>query len=112
MIQEVIKPTLEALELDQVDCIDEEIVNVFLTFNTGKGYYEGGMSVDVAVSSQDGYIIVDELKVNFVEDEDENEIEFACDIKELENKIEGFLGNVMNSSMNNENERQLIAALS
>ena len=104
--------TLDNLKIDQVDAIDSNIVNLFCLFDSGKGYYEGGMSVDVVVSSEDGYIIVDELKVNFVEDEDENEIEFACDIKELEKKIEGFLGDVMNSSMNNENERQLIAALS
>ena len=36
----------------------------------------------------------------------------AFDAKALENKIEGFLDDVMNSSMTNENERQLIEALS
>ena len=87
-------------------------MNVFCLFDTGKGYYEGGLSADVVISEEDGFIFADAVKVNFVEDEDEKEIEFVYDAKKLENKIEGFLDDVMNSSMSNENESQLIAALS
>ena len=104
--------TLDNLKLDQVDCIDSNVVNVFCLFDSGKGYYEGGLSADVVVREEEGYILADAVKVNFVEDEDENEIELAFDAKALENKIEGFLDDVMNSHMTNENERQLIAALS
>lgn len=103
---------LENLKLDQVDYVDSNVVNVFCLFDSGKGYYEGGLSADVVIREEEGYILADAVKVNFVEDEDENEIEFSCDAKELEKKIEGFLDDVMNSSINNENERQLIAALS
>ena len=104
--------TLDNLKIDQVDCIDSNVVNVFCLFDSGKGYYEGGLSADVVISEEDGFIFADTVKVNFVEDEDENEIELAFDTKELEKKIEYNLNNVMNSPMTNENERQLIDALS
>ena len=104
--------TLDNLKIDQVDCIDSNFVNVFCLIDTGKGYYEGGLSADVVISEEDGFIFADAVKVNFVEDEDEKEIEFAFDTKELEKKIEYNLNNVMNTPMTNENERQLIQALS
>jgi hypothetical protein len=104
--------TLDNLKIDQVDYIDSNVVNVFCLFDSGKGYYEGGLSADVVISEEDGFIFADAVKVNFVEDEDEKEIEFTCDAKELEKKIEYNLNNVMNSPMTNENERQLIDALS
>lgn len=103
---------LDNLKIDQVDHVDSNVVNVFCLFDTGKGYYEGGLSADVEVREEDGYILADNVKVNFVEDEDEEEIEFVCDPKELEKKIEGFLDDVLHSRMSNENEHQLIAALS
>lgn len=103
---------LDNLKIDQVDYVDSNVVNVFCLFDSGKGYYEGGLSADVVIREEDGYILADAVKVNFVEDEDEKEIEFSFDAKALENKIEGFLDDVMNSSMMNENEHQLIAALS
>ena len=103
---------LDNLKIDQVDHVDSSVINVFCLFDSGKDYYEGGLSADVVVRQEDGYILADAVKVNFVEDEDENEIEFSCDAKELEKKIEGFLYDVMNSSMTNENERNLIEALS
>ena len=104
--------TLDNLKIDQVDYVDSNVVNVFCLFDSGKGYYEGGLSADVVVREEEGYILADAVKVNFVEDEDENEIEFACDAKELEKKIEGFLDDVLHSKMVNENERNLIEALS
>ena len=104
--------TLDNLKIDQVDHVDSNVVNVFCLFDSGKDYYEGGLSADVVVRQEDGYILADAVKVNFVEDEDENEIEFSCDAKQLEKKIEGFLDDVMNSPMTSENERQLIEALS
>ena len=103
---------LDNLKIDQVDYIDSNVVNVFCLFDSGKGYYEGGLSADVVIREEEGYILADAVKINFVEDEDENEIEFSCDAKELEKKIEGFLDDVMNSHMTNENEHQLIQALS
>ena len=103
---------LDNLKLDQVDCIDSNVVNVFCLFDTGKGYYEGGLSADVVVREEDGYILADAVKVNFIEDEDEKQIELTFDAKVLENKIEGFLDDVMHSSMSNENESQLVTALS
>jgi len=103
---------LDNLKIDQVDHVDSNIVNVFCLFDTGKGYYEGGLSADVEVREEDGYILADNVKVNFIEDEDENEVELAYDAKVLENKIEGFLDDVLHSRMSNENEHQLIAALS
>ena len=103
---------LDNLKIDQVDHVDSNIVNVFCLFDTGKGYYEGGLSADVEVREEDGYILADNVKVKFIEDEDENEVELAYDAKVLENKIEGFLDDVLHSRMSNENEHQLIAALS
>lgn len=103
--------TLDNLKLDQVDYIDSNVVNVFCLFDTGKGYYEGGLSADVVVREEDGYILADAVKVNFVEDEDENEVEFSFDAKTLEGKLEGFLHNVLHSRMTNEDERNLIQAL-
>lgn len=104
--------TLDNLKLDQVDYIDSNVVNVFCLLDTGKGYYEGGLSADVVVREEDGCILADAVKVNFIEDEDEKQIELAFDAKVLENKIEGFLDDVMNSSHTNEDERNLIQALS
>tara|TARA_A200000159_G_scaffold83517_1_gene77257 strand:- start:4726 stop:5049 length:324 start_codon:yes stop_codon:yes gene_type:complete len=104
--------TLDNLKLDQVDYIDSNVVNVFCLFDTGKGYYEGGLSADVVVREEDGYILADAVKVNFIEDEDEKQIELAFDAKVLESKIEGFLDDVINSSMVNEDESNLIQALS
>ena len=103
---------LDNLKLDQVDYVDSNVVNVFCLFDTGKGYYEGGLSADVVVREEDGYILADAVKVNFIEDEDEKQIELAFDAKVLENKIEGFLDDVMNRSLTNEDERNLIQALS
>jgi len=104
--------TLDNLKIDQVDYVDSNIVNVFCLFDTGKGYYEGGLSADVEVREEDGYILADNVKVNVVEDEDGNEVEFVYDAKKLESKLEGFLDDVLHSRMSNENEHQLIAALS
>jgi len=104
--------TLDNLKIDQVDYVDSNIVNVFCLFDTGKGYYEGGLSADVEVREEDGYILADNVKVNVVEDEDGNEVEFVYDAKKLESKLEGFLEDVLHSRMSNENEHQLIAALS
>ena len=104
--------TIDNLKIDQVECIDSNVVNVFCQFDTGNNYYEGGLSADVVISEEDGFIFADAVKVNFVEDEDENEIELAFDAKELEKKIEFNLNNIMNRPMMNEDERQLIAALS
>jgi hypothetical protein len=104
--------TLDNLKLDQVDYVDSNVVNIFCLFDTGKGYYEGGLSADVVISEEDGFIFADAVKVNFVEDEDENKIELAFDTKELEKKIEYNLNNVMNSPITNENESNLIQALS
>ena len=64
------------------------LVNVFCLFDSGKGYYEGGLSADVEVSSEEGYVFADSVKIKLVEDEDENEIEFACDAKKLESQLE------------------------
>ncbi len=103
--------TLDNLKLDQVDYVDSNVVNVFCLFDTGKGYYEGGLSADVVVREEDGYILADAVKVNFVEDEDENQVEFSFDTKTLEDKLEGFLYNVLHSRMTNEDESNLIQAL-
>lgn len=102
---------LDNLKIDQVDYVDSNVVNVFCLFDTGKGYYEGGLSADVEVREEDGYILADNVKVKFVEDEDENEVEFAYDAKALENKIEGFLDDVLHSRTTNEDERNLVQAL-
>ena len=103
--------TIDNLKIDQVDHVDSNVVNVFCLFDTGKGYYEGGLSADVAVRQEGGYILADSVKVNFVEDEDENEIEFSYDAKTLESKLEGFLDDVLNSSYSNTDERNLVQAL-
>ena len=102
---------LDNLKLDQVDYIDSNVVNVFCLFDSGKGYYEGGMSADVVVREEDGYVLVDAVKINLVEDESGNEVEFVCDAKKLENILKGFLDDVLHSKMVNENERNLVEAL-
>lgn len=103
--------TLENLKIDQVDYVDSNVVNVFCLFDSGERYYEGGLGADVVVRAEDGYVLVDDVKINFVEDESGNEVEFVCDAKKLERKLEGFLDDVLNSVMVNENERNLIEAL-
>jgi len=103
---------LDNLKIDQVDCVDSNVVNVFCQFDTGKGYYEGGLSADVVVREEDGYILVDAVKINFVEDENEDQVEFACDAKALESKLEKLLDRVLHSPLMNENEDQLVEALS
>ena len=103
--------TIDNLKIDQVDYVDSNVVNVFCLFDTGKGYYEGGLSADVEVRQEEGYVLVDSVKVNLVEGEDGNEVEFLYDAKKLERKLESFLDDVLNSIMVNENERNLIEAL-
>lgn len=102
---------LNNLKIDQVEYVDSNVVNAFCIFDSGKAYYEGGLSADVVIREEDDCILVDAVKINFVEDENGNEVEFACDAKALESKLEGFLDDVLHSRMTNENERQLIAAL-
>ena len=104
--------TLDNLKLDQVDYIDSNIVNVFCQFDTGKGYYEGGLSAEVEVSSEEGHVFADSVKIKLVEDEDENEIEFACDLKKLESQLESFLEDVLYDQYSNEDNRNLVQALS
>lgn len=104
---------IKELELDTIDCIDDNVVNVYLNFNTGKNYFEGGMSVNATLETEDGNVLVDSIEVESIEDEDEKEISFTYDVEELENIIESFLYNVLNRSLvSNTNENELIKALS
>ena len=104
--------TIDNLTLDQVDYVNSNIVNVFCQFDTGKGYYEAGISADVEVRSEEGYIFADSVKVKLVEDEDGNEIEFAYDAKKLESQLESFLEDVLYDQYSNEDKRNLVQALS
>jgi hypothetical protein len=104
---------IKELELDTIDCIDDNVVNVYLNFNTGKNYFEGGMSVNATLETEDGNVLVDSIEVESIEDEDEKEISLTYDVEELENIIESFLYNVLNRSLvSNTNENELIKALS
>lgn len=103
---------LDNLKIDQVDYVDSNVVNVFCLFDSGERYYEGGLGADVVIRVEDDIVLVDAVKINLVEDESGNEVEFTCDLKKLEQKIEGFLDDVLNSKMTNENERNLVEALS
>jgi len=103
---------LDNLKMDQVDYVDSNVVNVFCLFDSGKGYYEGGISADVEVRSEEGYIFADSVKVKLVEDEDGNEIEFAYDAKKLESQLESFLEDVLYDQYSNEDKRNLVQALS
>jgi hypothetical protein len=102
---------IDNLKMDQVDYVDSNVVNVFCSFDSGKGYYEGGIDVDVSVCEEDDNVLVDAVKINLVEGEDGNEIEFACDAKKLESKLEALLHDVLYSKMTNEDERNLVQAL-
>ena len=103
---------LDNLKMDQVEYIDSNVVNVFCLFDSGKGYYEGGLSADVVVREEEGYVLVDAVKINFVEDENEDQVEFVCDAKALESKLEKLLDRVLHNPLMNENEDQLVEALS
>jgi len=104
---------IKELELDTIDCIDDNVVNVYLNFNTGKNYFEGGMSVNTTLEVEEGNVLVDSIEVESIEDEDEKEVSFSYDVEELENIIESFLYNVLNRSLvSNTNENELIKALS
>ena len=102
---------IDNLKIDQVDYVDSNVVNVFCLFDSGKRYYEGGLNADVVVRAESDSVFVDAVKINRVEDESGNEVEFVCDAKKLENKLEGFLDKVLHSVIVNENERNLIEAL-
>jgi len=104
---------IKQLELETIDCIDDHIVNVYLNFNTGKNYFEGGMSVNATLETEEGNVLVDSIQVESIEDEDEKEVSFSYDLKELKNTIESFLNNVLHRSfVSNTNESELIKALS
>ena len=104
---------IKDLELDTIDCIDDNIVNVYLNFNTGKNYFEGGISVNATLELDEDNLFVDSIEVESIEDEDEKEVALAYDVKELQKKIEGFLYNVLHCSLvSNTNENELIKALS
>ncbi|NBT88297.1 MAG: hypothetical protein EBT51_08355 [Flavobacteriaceae bacterium] len=104
---------IKDLELETIDCVDDHIVNVYLNFNTGKNYFEGGMSVNATLELDDGNLFVDSIEVESIEDEDEKEVALAYDLKELKNKIEGFLYNVLHyTRVSNTNESELIKAIS
>ena len=98
--------------MDQVDYVDSNVVNVFCSFDSGKGYYEGGIDADVEVSSEEGYIFADSVKVKLVEDENGNEIEFVYDAKKLESQLESFLDDVLYDQYSNEDKQNLVQALS
>ena len=104
---------IKELELETIDCIDDHIVNVYLNFNTGKNYFEGGMSVNATLELDDDNLFVDSIEVESIEDEDEKEVSFSYNVKELKNIIEVFLSNVLHRSLvSNTNESELIKALS
>jgi len=104
---------IKELELETIDCIDDHIVNVYLNFNTGKNYFEGGMSVNATLELDDDNLFVDSIEVESIEDEDEKEVSLAYDVTELKNIIEVFLSNVLHRSLvSNTNESELIKALS
>jgi len=104
--------TIDNLKMDQVDYVDSNVVNVFCSFDSGKGYYEGGIDADVEVSSEEGYIFADSVKVKLVEDENGNEIEFVYDAKKLESQLESFLDDVLYDQYSNEDKQNLVQALS
>ena len=104
---------IKELELDTIDCIDDHIVNVYLNFNTGKNYFEGGMSVNATLEIEEDNLFVDSIEVESIEDEDEKEVSLAYDVKELKNKIESFLNHVLHRSIvSSTNESELIKAIS
>ena len=55
--------TIDNLKIDQVDYVDSNVVNVFCSFDTGKGYYEGGICSDVVVRAEDDFVLVDAVKL-------------------------------------------------
>jgi len=72
---------IKQLELETIDCIDDHIVNVYLNFNTGKNYFEGGMSVNATLETEEGNVLVDSIQVESIEDEDEKEVSFSTILK-------------------------------
>ena len=104
---------IKELELDTIDFVDDHIVNVYLNRNTGKNYFEGGVSVNVTVELDDDNLLVDAIEIESIEDENEEEISLAYDEKELKNKIEGLLHDVLHCShISTTNEKELIKAIS
>jgi len=114
------KNTLNNLTIDQVDHVDSNVVNVHLNFDSGKGYYEGGINADVTLQLERGYyesqedeFFVDEVSVNLVENEDCEPIEYTYNPKHLKDKVESLLHAIMyNGSMSTTNEDEIFKALS
>ena len=103
---------IDNLKIDQVEHIESNLVNVFCELDSGKNCYEGGIDVDIVVRGDDDRILVDAVKINCVEDESGNEVEATFNAKALENKFETLLGKVLHSKFTNQNERELVEALS
>ena len=104
--------TIDNLIIEEVEHLDSNTVNVSLRFDRGLNYYEGGVNLDANLELDEEEIRVDSFKINFVEDEDEEPVKFTFNSKDLANKIESLLYGVMNRSFTNEDERQIILALS
>lgn len=104
--------TIDNLIIEEVEHLDSNTVNVSLRFDTGLNYYEGGVNLDASLESDEEEIRVDSFKINFVEDEDEEPVKFTFNSKELSDKIESLLNDAMHRTFTNEDERQIILALS
>lgn len=104
--------TINQLKVQSVEHLDSNVVNLDLSFDTGLNYYEGGINIDVSLESNEDSVLVSQSKINFVEDENEEPVKFNYNVKELNSKIENLLNDAMNQTHTNENERQIILALS
>ena len=104
---------LSSLSLESLEYVDGEKVNVVLSADFGSIVADVTLDVELNYfDNGDSEFFVDQVDVQMVEDENGEPMEFTYNTKELSDRIDILLHNLLERSFTSEDERQLIKAIS
>lgn len=103
---------LSSLSLESLECLGGDKVNVVLSADFGT--IVADITLDVELNyfdNGDSEFFVDQVDIQIVEDENGEPMEFTYNTKELSDRIDILLHNLLERSFTSEDERQLIKAI-
>ena len=101
-----------SLSLESLEHVDGEKVNVVLDADFGAIVADVTLNVELNYfDNGDSEFFVDQVGVQMVEDENGEPMQLTYNIKELSDRIDILLHNLLERSFTSEDERQLIKAI-
>jgi len=105
-------PSLSSLSLESLEYVDNEKVNVVLSADFGTIVADVALDVELNYfDNGDSEFFVDSVNVVDVEDDNGEPMGLTYDVKELQDRIDILLHNLLERSFTSEDERQLIKAI-